>query len=302
MYLHNDRRFFEDIIREISNQTKNDTAVIEKDYYVTMILKLLSQKSVNCVFKGGTSLSKCFHVIDRFSEDIDITFTEHVGAARRKKLKYNILKSISDELHLPIQNWNSIESNKDYNCYIFSYEPIEGYVTESLYPGIKLETVLSSYSFPIEIKPVDSYVCQFLEKENKELIKEFDLQPFDMKVQSMSRTFIDKVFALCDYYMQGKSRRYSRHLYDVYKLYPIVNKEENIRLLITEVRKHRSRMQVCPSAREGVDVPDIIRAFCISDFFKEDYSSITGYFLGRPIPYEKTIETLIEIAENGMFE
>ena len=44
-------------------------------YYVTMILKLLAQVEPGCVFKGGTSLSKCHHVIDRFSEDIDITFS-----------------------------------------------------------------------------------------------------------------------------------------------------------------------------------------------------------------------------------
>ena len=59
-----------------------------------MILKQLSEASDLVVFKGGTSLSKCFHAIDRFSEDIDITFTEHIGEARRKKLKYKILKSI----------------------------------------------------------------------------------------------------------------------------------------------------------------------------------------------------------------
>lgn len=72
---------------------------------------------------------------------------------------------------MPIQNWDSIESNKDYNCYIFAYMPIEGYVSESLYPGIKLETALSSYAFPTETRPVDSYVRQFLEKENQELIE-----------------------------------------------------------------------------------------------------------------------------------
>ena len=49
--------------------------ILEKDYYVTMILKLLAQVEPGCVFKGGTSLSKCHHVIDRFSEDIDITFS-----------------------------------------------------------------------------------------------------------------------------------------------------------------------------------------------------------------------------------
>ena len=71
------------------------------------------------MFKGGTSLSKAFQVIDRFSEDIDITFTEHLGEARRKKLKYNILKSNADELGLVIRNFDSIESDKNLNHYDF---------------------------------------------------------------------------------------------------------------------------------------------------------------------------------------
>ena len=44
-----------------------------------MLLKLLAAANPEIVFKGGTSLSKCFHLIDRFSEDIDIAFTEHIG-------------------------------------------------------------------------------------------------------------------------------------------------------------------------------------------------------------------------------
>ena len=48
--------------------------IVEKDYYVTMILKILSEHYDNVVFKGGTSLSKALHVLTRFSEDIDITF------------------------------------------------------------------------------------------------------------------------------------------------------------------------------------------------------------------------------------
>ena len=58
--------------------------IVEKDYYVTLILKKLSEIEYPVVFKGGTSLSKVFGVIDRFSEDIDITFTEHLGEGRRK--------------------------------------------------------------------------------------------------------------------------------------------------------------------------------------------------------------------------
>lgn len=105
MYLHEDKGLFFDVVNAASEKLNIPMAVIEKDYYVTMILKLLSSKSENCVFKGGTSLSKCFHLLERFSEDIDITFTEHLGEGRRKTLKYKILRPISEELGLPISNW-----------------------------------------------------------------------------------------------------------------------------------------------------------------------------------------------------
>lgn len=84
MYFHEDREFFREVVDFVSSQLGLSRETVEKDYYVTMILKLLAQTHELCVFKGGTSLSKCFHAIERFSEDIDITFTEHLGEARRK--------------------------------------------------------------------------------------------------------------------------------------------------------------------------------------------------------------------------
>ena len=53
-----------------------------------MILKELVQRNTNVVFKGGTSLSKAYHVIDRFSEDIDITFEEYLGEERKSNISY----------------------------------------------------------------------------------------------------------------------------------------------------------------------------------------------------------------------
>lgn len=86
MYLHNDKELFNEVITEVNAKTGISQSIIEKDYYVTMILKLLAMSTPEIVFKGGTSLSKCFHLIDRFSEDIDITFSEHIGESRRKNL------------------------------------------------------------------------------------------------------------------------------------------------------------------------------------------------------------------------
>lgn len=118
MYLHKEEReLFHDVILLTSQKMNVSEDIVEKDYYVTLILKELSKSDYPIVFKGGTSLSKAFRVIDRFSEDIDITFTEHLGESRRKKLKYNIIKPAGDNIGLEIKNWDSIESDKNLNHY-----------------------------------------------------------------------------------------------------------------------------------------------------------------------------------------
>lgn len=61
MYLHENREQFKDIIEQVSAESGRTPRVIEKDYYVTMILRLLAGQLANCVFKGGTSLSKGLH-------------------------------------------------------------------------------------------------------------------------------------------------------------------------------------------------------------------------------------------------
>lgn len=302
MYLHEDRELFREVITNTAVWRNLNIAIVEKDYYVTMILKLLSGKADKCVFKGGTSLSKGFHVLNRFSEDVDITFSEHIGEARRKKLKYYVMKEISEELGMPISNWNRIESDKDYNCYIFQYEPLNAYAESSLSEGVKVETALASYSFPTERVNIDNYVRQYLETDNQNLIEEFELDLFEMNLQSISRTYIDKVFALCDYYMQGKSKRYSRHLYDLYKLKEYVVFNKDFSKLIKEVRKHRAGMKICPSAKEDVDIPALIHEFCEQDFFRQDYINITEYFIDDVVEYERVIDEMIALADSGIFE
>ena len=89
--LHNEVELFADVIVATSKTLNIAPAIIEKDYFVTLLLKRIVEKSPEIIFKGGTSLSKCFKIINRFSEDIDITFSEHIGESRRKKLKNVVL-------------------------------------------------------------------------------------------------------------------------------------------------------------------------------------------------------------------
>lgn len=302
MYLHRDRETFKDMIEQTSASCGQTPAVVEKDYYVTLILKLLSEQLDQCVFKGGTSLSKGFHVIDRFSEDIDITFKEHIGESRRKKLKNVVLKGISEKLGMPIANWEETQSDRDYNAYLFSYESVFGFHDDRLPQYVKLETALGSYSFPTQTVEIHNYIGDYLEKrERGDLAQQFSLDKFFMNLQSLERTYIDKVFALCDYYLQGKSKRYSRHLYDVYKLTPLLEFNDEFVELIREVREHRSKMRICPSADTAVDVPAVIQEFCDNSFYREDYRSVTSYFAADAVPYDDVIGQMRALAASNLF-
>lgn len=71
-YLHNNKELFHDILLAVREDTGIHSAIIEKDYYVTLLLQKIVEKNLEIIFKGGTSLSKCHKIISRFSEDIDI--------------------------------------------------------------------------------------------------------------------------------------------------------------------------------------------------------------------------------------
>lgn len=177
MYLHkDDKELLRDIIVTVSERTGIDESIVEKDYYVTMILKELVQRNPNVVFKGGTSLSKAYHAIDRFSEDIDITFEEHLGEARRKKIKYQLLQPISEDLDLAIDNWKFIESDKDYNHYDFLYDSVCSEDKRGLRPYVKLETALMSYSYPTEEKEITSIIFDCLATEEAEILRDYGLE------------------------------------------------------------------------------------------------------------------------------
>lgn len=290
MYLHKENReLFRDVILLVSERSEVSEDIVEKDYYVTMILKKLSEIDYPVVFKGGTSLSKAFHVIDRFSEDIDITFTEHLGEARRKKLKYNILKPIADELSLDIRNFNMIESDKNLNHYDFYYESVvNDRIANAIPPYVKLETSLMSYAFPTEERELSNYILDVLGTAEEELMRTCDLTPFSMRVQSLNRTLIDKIFAVCDYYMQGKNHRNARHLYDIYKLSEQIEIDDRFLELVSEVRNHRIGLgpQIAPAAPLDVDILSLAEALCDQDFYKDDYEETTVKLISDSLSYD----------------
>lgn len=304
MNLHHDREAFEELVAGAANELAIPVNVIEKDYYVTITLKALAEKTEDLVFKGGTSLTKCYQLLDRFSEDIDLSYTaesDAPGESRKKKLKKNIVSTM-DEFGFTINNLDMTRSRRNYNCYRADYPSIYEQ-NEILKPELVIETYVAMLPFPTTERLVDNYIYRFLNKINRlDLAKKYELMPFEITTQTIDRTMVDKVFALCDYYMQGKIERHSRHLYDIHKIVESVGISDEMKKLVPEVREVRSKMTVCPSAKDGVSVPDILQEIIENDVYKNDYENITMGLLFVPESYETVIRSLRMISNSGMWE
>lgn len=122
-YLHENREEFTNAVNLASEYFHILPIIAEKDYYVPMILRELSERQDFIVFKGGTSLSKCHKAIKRFSEDIDITIDSRLTQGQMKKLKESI-KAIAKQLGLSISNIDDTRSRRSYNRYILEYQSV----------------------------------------------------------------------------------------------------------------------------------------------------------------------------------
>lgn len=301
-YLHENKEEFLNAVSLCVEKYGILPEIIEKDYYVTMILRLLAADQPAVVFKGGTSLSKCYKVIKRFSEDIDITIDKDLTWGQKKKIKETI-KTAASVLGLQIPNIDKTQSRNSYNKYIFEYDTVLRKTDPAIIPSVILETSYAEISFPTVMLPIDCYIGELMKDEAPEETTNFLLDPFNMKVQSLERTLVDKVFAICDYYMKGEVRRHSRHIYDVYKLLPLISQDEALFRLIHEVRTIRAKNTgLCLSAQPGINIPEMLKTIIDRDVYKADYETLTSRILNEKLPYETAIGAIRKITEAGLFE
>lgn len=301
MVLHKDKESFDIAIRAASRHFNVSPAIIEKDYYVTLVLCELAKQVPDLLFKGGTSLLKCHKIIDRFSEDIDITLdSEHQSQGKRRNLKYTIVE-ICNNLGLNLLNESETRSRRDYNCYKIDYSARHS--LSGLNPQLLVETVFIVKAFPDEVKKASSMIYDYLKAVgNDEAIEQYELEPFDIRVQTLDRTLVDKVFAVCDYMLDNKTERHSRHIYDLSRLLTLVTLDDNLKALIKEVREDRKPGTKCYSAQDGVSVPKLLRQIIDTEFFKKDYEDSTEKLLSKPVTYEEAIKALETIIASGVFE
>ena len=299
-FLHKNSELFLQAINIVSQEKNILPEIIEKDYYVTLILKFLSEKIPFIVFKGGTSLSKCHNIIKRFSEDIDIAIDTEISKSQKKNIKQSIIE-VANFLELEITNIDETRSRNNYNKYIFAYKSVLESENTFLKSGVILETSYITISFPTENKIVSSFIGNMMKTESPDFIETFGLSDFTMKTQCIERTFIDKVFALCDYYLQNKISSHSRHIYDIYKILPKINFNENFYKLIFDVREVRKISPICVSSDEKYKISELLKEIINKDIYKKDYENITEKILEESVDYETSITALKKIIEKDIF-
>lgn len=302
MNLCDDKTIFQQAILQASQKLNIHPAIIEKDFYVTQMLQQLVSKDPDFIFKGGTSLSKCYKVIDRFSEDIDLNYDSHnthLSQGLRRRFS-KLIKESGETLNLSLGNPEEIRSRREFNQYIFQY--MSHFGSAPVKPLLIVETSIFIPSFPTEIKTVDSYLYEFFALEDrKSLISEYSLSPFPINVQTKERTFIDKIFAICDYYLTGNIAKHSRHLYDLYKLFPHIRMDPSFGILFDAVKAARKKSPVCPSAKEDSQIHTLLQEIIDKGVYKTDYEQITSKLLFEKVSYDAVISTLEMIAAHNIW-
>ena len=299
--LHNDKETFEQVILKVSSETGIEAGIFEKDYYVTLFLKKIVELQPNIIFKGGTSLSKCYKVINRFSEDIDLNIdtVSKPTEGQRKKLKENIV-SIIDEFGFTLDNADNVRSRRNYNRYIIDYPTV--FSSNFLKEHLIIETAVYIKAYPCERMQATSIIYDYLKQNGyDDLIAQYGLEPFELNVQAASRTLIDKLYALGDYYLSDAVQEHSRHIYDLYKLSDIVTLDDDLKQLVSEVFEERKPHEQCHSAKEGIDMNTLLQEIFDKDIYKKDYEDITSKMLFEDVPYSTAIKTLQKIVDYKLF-
>lgn len=233
MILHENKELYNDAILATAQQKGIPEIYIEKDYWVTLALNRIFTADIGkeAVFKGGTALSKCYNIIERFSEDIDMvilrnnTETGNQLKAKIKKISNIVAKTLPEIEVDGITNKMGM-IRKTAHSYQKTFEGEFGQVRDII---IVESTWLGSFE-PYTTATVSSFVAEMMMANNQEeLIKEYMLNPFEVQVLSLERTLCEKIMSLMRFSFTNDPftdlNNKIRHVYDIDKL--LDNKEVN---------------------------------------------------------------------------
>ena len=318
-----------DALEITSAKTHLPQLAVEKDWWVTMVLKALSNTRYFDLmsFKGGTSLSKGWNLINRFSEDIDIamrregkfSITSASGnqlAKVRRAVRHYIVRELPGEITDALNEMGIVDfkvepeltrMNNDGNItelratthpstIFVRYKSILPDESEYIEPKVKIEISCLSMDEPVEEKTLRSFMACVLKDEEDVEVSFPTVVP--------TRTFLEKIFLLHEEFQKEnpRSKRMSRHLYDIEKIMD-TDFGESIadRGLYDSVVKHRSVFNKVEGIDYNLHNPSTLSFIPPESIIKEwkrDYQSMQSHFIydERSLSFSELIKRLEELA------
>lgn len=224
MNLHEEPDIYVEFIQATAEHVGIPAAHVEKDYWVTGVLKRLSASghSTAAVFKGGTSLSKAHRLIERFSEDVDLALVrdDRLTESQRRSLIRTIEREVTRDLeHRPDHPDNSKHGRFRRTAHAF---PMRTDVKELGHVSDTLLVEINSFSDPepAAAMPIATLVHDFLADAGQaDLVAHHGLEPFCIRVLCVERTLCEKVIALVRAGYEPdpvhEYQRRIRHFYDL---------------------------------------------------------------------------------------
>lgn len=228
MKLHENKEQLADAIRITSAELGIPQKFVEKDYWICQILQRLSRmpQAERTVWKGGTSLTKGYGIIQRFSSDVDLAIIgEGLSNNQQKKLVLHLGKDTTIDLEETEEFGESIKNSRFRKTY-HSYPSVIDRTDTSLdflgnYVIVEINTYGNPYPFVRQfVKP---FITEMMEKRQLEgLIAQLDMAPFELNVLDKRRTMCEKVVSLLRFSFEedpvaGLTSKV-RHFYDLHFL------------------------------------------------------------------------------------
>ena len=295
MKLHLDSDAFRVLIEQVSENTGYRQDVIEKDYYVSMLLQELAQfqrEGLPAYFKGGTALYKALHSVRSFSEDVDLSVdvrecsrTQGDKRLERATKKYTCME----------RNPNEGRTNRSEVISYYRYLPVVEYDFNDVlqrFGKVKVEVTSFTISEPYEPVVIAPLIYEQAGPDQQLiLLQQFDVHPFEILTMTIERIFIDKLFA-AEAYTRNAEKEHrafeaSKHIYDLAVIASeprivslLQDKEQLAKLLTIRLTEEQNRLDGIP----GVLPKDFIffDKACANTHITKAYATMQNQYVFIP--------------------
>ncbi len=311
----------QEILAETATQKGLSIATVEKDWWVVQTLFVIfSMEYANVlIFKGGTSLSKGWNLIQRFSEDIDLAldreflgFTGELTKGDIKKLRRKSYQFITEVF---TEELKTKFAELGFENILVKYREVENHdqdplIIEIYYPAL---TAKNSYLKPVVLVEIGSRSLKepFTQRTFGTIVSEvfadrpFSDKPITIPIVNPERTFLEKIFLLHEEFQKTPSKirveRLSRHLYDIEKLSQTEYAETALQDtdLYNTIVKHRSKFTPISGidyTNHSHDRINIIPPDTIIKEWEKDYEIMTQTMIyDNPLHFDELIKRLTEL-------